>query len=137
MFSFLRGFCRFADNSPRPLFIYFLAGFSVCFIAGFFVFCRTIYNMCTQKPPHDYSQQLYDRYRESFEEYIAQMVRTRASFNYGALWNQVTRFNTWSGNKDERYHWILSFLNPRSKQPARWEMFQCCQRSLLRSVACN
>ncbi|KAL5141003.1 Cullin-1 [Glycine soja] len=30
----------------------------------------TIYNMCTQKPPHDYSQQLYDKYRESFEEYI-------------------------------------------------------------------
>ncbi|KAG4942183.1 hypothetical protein JHK85_046829 [Glycine max] len=30
----------------------------------------TIYNMCTQKPPHDYSQQLYDKYKESFEEYI-------------------------------------------------------------------
>ncbi|XP_038708863.1 cullin-1 isoform X2 [Tripterygium wilfordii] len=30
----------------------------------------TIYNMCTQKPPHDYSQQLYDKYRESFDEYI-------------------------------------------------------------------
>jgi cullin 1 len=34
----------------------------------------TIYNMCTQKPPQDYSQQLYDRYRESFEEYINSMV---------------------------------------------------------------
>ncbi|XP_042458265.1 cullin-1 [Zingiber officinale] len=34
----------------------------------------TIYNMCTQKPPHDYSQQLYDKYRESFEEYITSMV---------------------------------------------------------------
>lgn len=30
----------------------------------------TIYNMCTQKPPHDYSQQLYEKYREAFEEYI-------------------------------------------------------------------
>jgi cullin 1 len=39
------------------------------------VVCRTIYNMCTQKPPHDYSQQLYDKYRESFEEYITSMVR--------------------------------------------------------------
>lgn len=37
--------------------------------------CRTIYNMCTQKPPHDYSQQLYDKYRESFEEYITSTVR--------------------------------------------------------------
>lgn len=35
---------------------------------------RTIYNMCTQKPPHDYSQQLYDKYRESFEEYITSTV---------------------------------------------------------------
>ncbi|XP_066395927.1 cullin-1-like [Miscanthus floridulus] len=33
----------------------------------------TIYNMCTQKPPHDYSQQLYNKYRESFEEYITSM----------------------------------------------------------------
>jgi cullin 1 len=32
--------------------------------------------MCTQKPPHDYSQQLYDKYRESFEEYISSMVST-------------------------------------------------------------
>jgi cullin 1 len=31
--------------------------------------------MCTQKPPHDYSQQLYEKYRESFEEYITSMVR--------------------------------------------------------------
>ncbi|TMW95022.1 hypothetical protein EJD97_009477 [Solanum chilense] len=33
-----------------------------------------IYNMCTQKPPHDYSQQLYDKYREAFEEYITTTV---------------------------------------------------------------
>ncbi|WMV10152.1 hypothetical protein MTR67_003537 [Solanum verrucosum] len=32
--------------------------------------CTRTYNMCTQKPPHDYSQQLYDKYREAFEEYI-------------------------------------------------------------------
>lgn len=36
---------------------------------------RTIYNMCTQKPPNDYSQQLYDKYREAFEEYITSTVR--------------------------------------------------------------
>ncbi|GLU07427.1 hypothetical protein SLE2022_243870 [Rubroshorea leprosula] len=33
----------------------------------------TIYNMCRQKP-HDYSQQLYDKYREAFEEYISSTV---------------------------------------------------------------
>ncbi|KAL0435849.1 UNVERIFIED_CONTAM: Cullin-1 [Sesamum radiatum] len=26
--------------------------------------------MCTQKPPHDYSQQLYDKYREAFDDYM-------------------------------------------------------------------
>ncbi|KAF8038232.1 hypothetical protein BT93_B0934 [Corymbia citriodora subsp. variegata] len=34
----------------------------------------TVYSMCTQKPPHDYSQQLYDKYRESLEEYIMSTV---------------------------------------------------------------
>ncbi|KAL5541814.1 hypothetical protein UlMin_009524 [Ulmus minor] len=33
-----------------------------------------IRNMSTQKPPHDYSQQLYDKYRESFEEYITSTI---------------------------------------------------------------
>lgn len=36
--------------------------------------CRTIYNMCTQKPPHDYSEQLYERYKESFNTYITERV---------------------------------------------------------------
>ena len=37
---------------------------------------RTIYNMCTQKPPHDYSEQLYTRYRDSFNKYIDARVRS-------------------------------------------------------------
>lgn len=35
----------------------------------------TIYNMCTQKPPYDFSEQLYARYREAFKTYIASTVR--------------------------------------------------------------
>ena len=31
--------------------------------------------MCTQKPPHDYSEELYTRYREAFERYIQEKVR--------------------------------------------------------------
>ncbi|KAL3749382.1 hypothetical protein ACJRO7_010486 [Eucalyptus globulus] len=34
----------------------------------------TIYNMCTQKPPHDYSQQLYAKYGEALQEYIESAV---------------------------------------------------------------
>ena len=26
--------------------------------------------MCTQKPPNDFSQQLYDKYKDAFDEYI-------------------------------------------------------------------
>ena len=36
--------------------------------------CRTIYNMCTQKPPHDYSQELYDNYKQVFVQYISSTV---------------------------------------------------------------
>ncbi|KAK1385178.1 Cullin-1 [Heracleum sosnowskyi] len=34
----------------------------------------SVYNMCTQKPPHDYSQQLYDKYLDVFKEYINSTV---------------------------------------------------------------
>lgn len=37
---------------------------------------RTIYNMCTQKPPHDHSQQLYEKYKEAFDDYIHSTVVT-------------------------------------------------------------
>ncbi|KAJ8490591.1 hypothetical protein OPV22_012312 [Ensete ventricosum] len=36
--------------------------------------CRTLHRMCTQKPPRNYSQQLYEKYRESFEEYLTSTV---------------------------------------------------------------
>lgn len=34
----------------------------------------TIYNMCTQKPPHDYSEQLYGLYKDAFGKYISDKV---------------------------------------------------------------
>ncbi|KAL5052434.1 hypothetical protein RYX36_033116 [Vicia faba] len=34
----------------------------------------TVYNMCTQKPPLDYSQDLYDRYKGVFEEDIRSTI---------------------------------------------------------------
>ncbi|KAF9604479.1 hypothetical protein IFM89_006801 [Coptis chinensis] len=40
----------------------------------------TIYNMCTQKPPNDYSQQLYDKYKEAFQEYIRTSVRFKVCY---------------------------------------------------------
>ncbi|ONI06481.1 hypothetical protein PRUPE_5G063500 [Prunus persica] len=34
----------------------------------------TIYNMCTQKPPYQYTEPLYDRYQRTFEEHITSTV---------------------------------------------------------------
>ncbi|KAF9626280.1 hypothetical protein IFM89_031950 [Coptis chinensis] len=39
----------------------------------------TIYNTCTHKPPHDYSQQLYDKYHKSFQEYITSTGERKCS----------------------------------------------------------
>ncbi|KAF7848304.1 hypothetical protein BT93_L2113 [Corymbia citriodora subsp. variegata] len=36
--------------------------------------CITIFKKCNQVPPHNYSQQLYDKYRESLEEYLKSTV---------------------------------------------------------------
>lgn len=94
-----KGITKLLEGLPEPLFcsedymmIYAYSASVLCFF-GFFgacllaelhdhivvdffdVICRTIYSMCTQKPPHDYSQQLYDKYGESFEEYINSVVR--------------------------------------------------------------
>lgn len=40
-----------------------------------YVIHRTIYNMCTQKPPYDYSHELYERYKGIFKVYNEQTVR--------------------------------------------------------------
>ncbi|CAB4309936.1 unnamed protein product [Prunus armeniaca] len=36
----------------------------------FMMLYTTIYNMCTQPPPHDYCQRLYDKYKETIEQHI-------------------------------------------------------------------
>lgn len=36
--------------------------------------------MCVQKPPHDYSHQLYEKYKEAFDEYITYTVRISSSY---------------------------------------------------------
>ncbi|CAJ2653876.1 unnamed protein product [Trifolium pratense] len=33
-----------------------------------------VYNMCRQKPPHDYSKELYEQYNETFKDYIKSTV---------------------------------------------------------------
>lgn len=51
--------------------------------------CRTIYDLCTQKPPRNYSQQLYDRYIEAFDEYFSTTVSCVLLLQLHASWVQV------------------------------------------------
>lgn len=47
-----------------------------CFTAEeYMTLYTTTYNMCTQKAPHEYSEELYQRYRKVFEDYLTDIVR--------------------------------------------------------------
>jgi len=96
----------------------------------------TIYNMCTQKPPQDYSQQLYDRYRESFEEYITSMVlpALREKHDEFMLRELVERW----GNHKIMVRWLSRFFNyldryfiARRSLPALNEVGLMCFRDLV------
>jgi cullin 1 len=96
----------------------------------------TIYNMCTQKPPHDYSQQLYDKYRESFEEYISSMVlpSLREKHDEFMLRELVKR---WSNHKvmvrwlSRFFHYLDRYFISRRSLPALREVGLSCFRDLV------
>ncbi|KAJ7542027.1 hypothetical protein O6H91_10G086500 [Diphasiastrum complanatum] len=96
----------------------------------------TIYNMCTQKPPLDYSQQLYDRYRDSFEVYINSMVlpALREKHDEFMLRELVNR---WINHK-VMVRWLSRFFNyldryfiARRSLPALREVGLQCFRDLV------
>ncbi|XP_052193381.1 cullin-1-like [Diospyros lotus] len=68
-----------------------------------------VYNMCTQKPPHDYSQELYNKYREVFEEYISSMVlpSLRDKHDEDMLRELVKRWK----NHEVMVRWMSRFFN--------------------------
>ncbi|XP_051128576.1 cullin-1 [Andrographis paniculata] len=96
----------------------------------------TIYNMCTQKPPHDYSQQLYDKYRESFEEYITSMVlpALREKHDEFMLMELVKR---WSNHKlmvrwlSRFFYYLDRYFIARRTLPALREVGLTCFRELV------
>ena len=55
--------------------------------------CRMIYDMCTQKPPNDYSEQLYNRYKDTFTVYISETVLS-LRHEPPAVWASVARAKT-------------------------------------------
>lgn len=69
----------------------------------------TIYNMCTQKPPHDYSQELYDSYKQVFVQYIKSTVlpSLREKHDEFLLRELLTR---WS-NHNVMIRWLSRFFS--------------------------
>ncbi|MCL7030497.1 hypothetical protein MKW94_015158, partial [Papaver nudicaule] len=68
----------------------------------------TCYNMCTQKPPHDFSQQLYEKYKEAFEKYIKDVVlpSLREKHDEFLLRELVKRW----GNHKVMVRWLSRFF---------------------------
>ncbi|KAK9758085.1 hypothetical protein RND81_01G205800 [Saponaria officinalis] len=69
----------------------------------------TIYNMCTQKQEHDYSQQLYDNYKKVFVDYMQDTVLPALSQKHDEfmLKDLVKR---WSNHKI-MIRWLSRFFN--------------------------
>ncbi|KAE8665461.1 Cullin-2 [Hibiscus syriacus] len=96
----------------------------------------TIYNMCTQKPPHDFSQQLYDKYREAFEEYITSTVlpSLREKHDEFMLRELVKR---WANHKvmvrwlSRFFHYLDRYFIARRSLPALNEVGLTCFRDLV------
>uniref|UniRef100_A0A5B7BPQ6 Cullin-1 n=1 Tax=Davidia involucrata TaxID=16924 RepID=A0A5B7BPQ6_DAVIN len=96
----------------------------------------TIYNMCTQKPPHDYSQQLYEKYKEAFEEYINSTVlpSLREKHDEFMLRELVKR---WANHKimvrwlSRFFHYLDRYFITRRSLPALNEVGLTCFRDLV------
>ncbi|KAF8392611.1 hypothetical protein HHK36_022958 [Tetracentron sinense] len=67
-----------------------------------------VYNMSTQKPPHDYAAQLYERFNDSIRDYITRMVlpSLREKHDVFFLRDLVTR---WS-NHNIMVRWLSRFF---------------------------
>ncbi|KAL3632108.1 Cullin-1 [Castilleja foliolosa] len=92
--------------------------------------------MCTQKHPHDYSQQLYDKYREVFEEYITSTVVPCLMEKHDEflLKELVKRWH----NHKVMLRWLSGFFNyldrflvPKKSLPSLNEVGLACFRDLV------
>ena len=92
--------------------------------------------MCTQKPPHDYSAQLYERYRGAFDEYITGKVLPALREKHGEhmLRELVKR---WENHKI-MVRWLSRFFNyldryyiTRHALPALRDVGMLCFRDLV------
>ncbi|KAH9604161.1 hypothetical protein KSS87_010501 [Heliosperma pusillum] len=96
----------------------------------------TIYNMCTQKPPHDYSQQLYDNYKQAFVDYLKETVlpSLREKHDEFMLRELVNR---WSNHKvmvrwlSRFFYYLDRYFIARRSFPSLNEVGYTCFRELI------
>ncbi|XP_018723722.2 cullin-1 isoform X1 [Eucalyptus grandis] len=94
----------------------------------------SVYNMCTQKPPHDYSQQLYDRYGQEIRKYLLQTVlpSLRCKHNEFLLKEFVQR---WENHKvmvrwlAPVFHYLDRYFISRRSLPSLRDIGISCFRS--------
>ncbi|XP_048447417.1 cullin-1 [Pyrus x bretschneideri] len=68
----------------------------------------TIYNMSIQQPPHNYSRQLYEKYRETIEEYISSTVLPSLQEKHHEFMLQEF-VRSW-GNYKVMFRWLSHFF---------------------------
>ncbi|KAL0371417.1 UNVERIFIED_CONTAM: Cullin-1 [Sesamum angustifolium] len=64
--------------------------------------------MCTQKPPHDYSQQLYDKYREAIDDYMRSVMPSLREKHDEFLLRELVK--RWSDHK-LMVRWLPRFFH--------------------------
>ncbi|KAH0633981.1 hypothetical protein KY284_036767 [Solanum tuberosum] len=96
----------------------------------------TIYNMCTQKPPNDYSQQLYEKCMEVFVEYINSMVLPALQERHDEF--MLREFvKRWANHKlmvrwlSRFFHYLDRYFIARRSLPGLHEVGLMCFRDLI------
>ncbi|KAM7264731.1 hypothetical protein ACFE04_002414 [Oxalis oulophora] len=104
--------------------------------AEYMTLYTTIYNMCIQKQPHDYSQQLYEKYGKEFSMYIPSTVLPllREKHDEFMLIELVKR---WKNHKimvrwlSRFFHYIDRYFVTRRSMPTLNEVGLICFRDLV------
>ncbi|XP_073283891.1 cullin-1-like isoform X2 [Primulina huaijiensis] len=96
----------------------------------------TIYNMCTQKPPHDCSQQLYEKYKESFDAYIPSAVlpslrEKHDEFMLRELVNRWTNHKVMVRWLSRFFYYLDRYFIARRSLPSLKEVGLACFRDLV------
>ncbi|PRQ18301.1 putative cullin protein, neddylation [Rosa chinensis] len=105
---------------------------------------NTIYNMCTQRPPFDYSQRLYDKYGETFEEYITSAVLPSLREGQNEVIMLQVLVRSWEKHKvletwlSRFFHYLDRYFIPRKSLRRLSDVGRNCFRDLVcRDLSAN